>query len=318
VALDLSLGEPANRWHPVAWLGNAINALERRTGTRASYSSGVPAHPRQELLLGVGIVAATQALAILPYALLASVIGRLPLVARVVVAAVALKPLFALRELFGAVQGIERPLLDDDLPAARTQLARIVSRDVSSLGAPLIAAAAIESLCENLSDSVVAPLLAYVVGGLPLAAAYRAANTLDAMLGYRDWREYLGKCAARLDDAANLAPARVTAVLLCLAAPATGTSIRSAMRVAVRDHRLTASPNAGWPMAAAAGALGRRLEKQEHYVLNPGQPEPGALDLQRARRLAGAALGIGALGVLGASLASPGDAVHCASGAVRK
>src|SRR3954451_9401336 len=129
-----------------------------------------------------------------------------------------LKSTFAIRELRRAGQRVRVPLAAGDLVMAREGLRSLVSRDVAALDAALIAAAATESLAENLSDSIVAPFLYYALFGLPGAVAYRAINTLDAMIGYRGRYEWLGKAAARLDDLANLVPARVTAGLLILAA----------------------------------------------------------------------------------------------------
>ena len=160
-----------------------------------------------------------------------------------------------------------------------------------------LASAAIESLAENLSDSVVAPGLFYLIGGLPGAYAYRAANTLDAMIGYHGDYEQLGKVAARVDDLLNLVPARLSALLLLGAAGFGLGNGAWAWRTLWRDHGQTASPNAGWPMSAAAGALGRRLEKIDHYILGAEFAEPGAGDVERAARLYYGAVGL-ALGLL--------------------
>ena len=159
-----------------------------------------------------------------------------------------------------------------DLPAARAGAARdLVSRDTSELDASELSGAAIQSLAENLSDSVVAPLLAYAAGGLPAAAAYRALNTADAMWGYRTPELlYRGRAAARADDVANLIPARLTA--LCIAARSPHP--RAALRIALRDHALAPSPNGGWPMAAMAGGLGVRLAKRGSYDLNARRALP--------------------------------------------
>jgi adenosylcobinamide-phosphate synthase len=208
----------------------------------------------------------------------------------------ALKPSFAIRALFEAVEEVERDLVDERLVQARASASQIVSRDTSRLDAPLLAAAAIESLAENASDSVVAPLLYARLVGLPGAYAYRAINTLDAMIGYRGKYEYLGKAAARLDDLANLVPARLTALLIALAAPVVGTHPLAVLGRLRTEAGRTASPNAGWPMAAAALALRVRLEKREHYVLNPAGRPPEARDVRRARRLVATALMVGAVG----------------------
>ncbi|MGH2588747.1 MAG: CobD/CbiB family cobalamin biosynthesis protein, partial [Dehalococcoidia bacterium] len=169
------------------------------------------------------------------------------------------------------------------------------------LSPDLIAAAAIESLAENVTDSALAPWLAYALFGLPGAAAYRALNTLDSMIGYRNHYEYLGKAAARADDVANLVPARLGALLITLAAPAGHGSPRRALATAWRHHRRTASPNAGWTMAAMAGALGLTLEKTDAYRLGDGRP-PVPTDIRRAQRVTAAALAAGAISALAATV----------------
>jgi adenosylcobinamide-phosphate synthase len=163
----------------------------------------------------------------------------------------------------------------------------LVSRPTAELDAALIAAAAIESLAENLVDSWVAPLAAYACFGLPGAYAYRAANTADAMWGYRTpTYAWLGKPAARLDDLLTWLPARLGALLLVVAGPRRGAAL-AAWR---RDAGCTQSPNAGQPMAAAAGQLGVRLEKRGHYTLFAEAPPPSSEDLAAARRLVGRAM----------------------------
>ena len=153
-----------------------------------------------------------------------------------------------------------------------------------------MAAAAVESVAENASDSIVAPLFFYAIGGVPAAIAYRAINTLDSMIGYRGELEWLGKCAARLDDVANLIPARLTALLLIVTARLGDGSTARGLAVWARDRARTESPNAGHPMAAIAGALGIELEKPGVYRLGAGLRAPVARDITRAVRvLAGAA-----------------------------
>jgi len=143
----------------------------------------------------------------------------------------------------------------------------LVSRDPGRLDEPMLVAATVESVAENTSDSFVAPLFWFLIFGVPGAVAYRMVNTCDAMIGYRGRYEYLGKFAARLDDVLNLIPARLTGLLMVAAAGVTGKNARGAWIIMLRDHRLTASPNAGWPMSATAGALGIRLEKTGYYQL---------------------------------------------------
>jgi adenosylcobinamide-phosphate synthase len=209
--------------------------------------------------------------------------------------ALLLKPAFAGRALLAAAYAVEQELTIGHLAAARARLRALVSRPTSDLRPDLVAAAGIESLAENLVDSWVAPLLAYAAFGLAGAYAYRAANTADAMWGYRDARyEWLGKPAARLDDLLNWLPARLAATLLVLA----GSRRQSALRVWRRDARRTASPNAGHPMAAAAGQLGVCLTKTDHYVLHAEGQLPQAHDLAAARRLVQRAMLLSAIAAL--------------------
>ena len=191
-----------------------------------------------------------------------------------------------------------------DLDAARQAVALIVGRDPARLDAAGVARAGIESLAANASDGVVAPLVWGAVLGLPGLAAYKAANTLDSMIGHRSARyEDFGKAAARLDDLMNLVPARLTGVLFALAS----TRPRAALGVMARDARRHRSPNAGWPEAAMAGALGIRLSGPRTYGttvaeepwVNAGAPDPGAAAMGaalalyvRAMVLFGAGLGV--------------------------
>jgi adenosylcobinamide-phosphate synthase len=153
------------------------------------------------------------------------------------------------------------------------------------LTAELAAAAAIESLAENLSDSVVAPLLYYALFGLSGAALYRLCNTLDSMIGYHGHYEYLGKVSARLDDVLNLLPSRLTALLIIGLAPLFGGKRERAWHIWRRDAGKTASPNAGHPMSAAAGALGVQLVKVGHYTLGDNEKAVSPADIKRAERM---------------------------------
>ena len=169
---------------------------------------------------------------------------------------------FAVKMLHRAAFTVRDLLIAGDLNQARCQIQSLVSRDPSRLTSQQAGAAAIESVSENMSDGFIGPWIAFALFGLPGAAAYRAINTLDSMIGYHGQYEFLGKTAARLDDVVNLMPSRVTGVLIVAASvflprqnPATS------WRIMWRDHGLTESPNAGGPMSAMAGALGIQLEK---------------------------------------------------------
>ena len=275
LAADIGIGELPARGHPVVVTGWVIGRLAGRPTGRAG----------RDLVRGTLAVALP---AVAAWSIGSIVERRGRGLAGLAATAWLLKSSFALRGLLEAGDRVAQALEQDDLPAAHRALPWLVSRPVAGLDRAHVCSAAIESLAENLADSYVAPLAAYAVGGLPAALAYRAVNTADAMLGYRGELEHLGKAAARLDDLLNLVPARLTAGALALAAPALGLSGRRAIRTALRDARRTASPNAGWPMAAAAGGLGIWLEKSATYRLGDG-PAPDVVHIAAARRLVSAA-----------------------------
>jgi adenosylcobinamide-phosphate synthase len=274
LAVDVAVGEPPAAVHPTVWLGHCIAAGRRRLGTRGFVGGATVVFGTTALAFGVG--AAVDML----------------LRDRPVARGLALKPALALKALLEAGAVVERALRRGDVPGARRLLAEhLVSRDTAALSAADVAGAAISSLAENLNDSVIAPLMAFRVGGLAGAYAYRAINTADAMLGYRTPElEWFGKTAARLDDVASWVPARVSALLI--AAVGGG-----GFDTAVADAGRTPSPNGGWPMAAMAGALGVVLRKPGVYALNVGGREPEAGDIARARRIVAGAAAVAA-GVL--------------------
>jgi adenosylcobinamide-phosphate synthase len=263
--LDWAFGEPPAAIHPVVWMGRLLAALER----------AAPSGYHTRLVYG-GIVAVV--VPCLWATLAAWAVRHLPWPFQ----AVLLKTSFAGRALLAAGEEVEAALRHQDLPKARAAVRSLVSRPTAALDGPLMSAAAIESLAENFVDSWLAPVLMYRLGGLPLAFAYRAANTADATWGYRDDRyEALGKLAARLDDVLNFIPARLAALMLAV----TSRDARASLAAWRRDASKTASPNSGQVMAAAAGALDVRLEKVDHYVLNASARSPGHADIARARQL---------------------------------
>lgn len=273
-ALDVVVGEPPLAWHPVAWMGRYLERIGRH----------VPAEPAARAVAAGGVAWAVGAVGCAGVGVLVDRLGRrLPRPARDAVAGVVLWTLVSGRLLHDEVAAVE-VALDDGLHPGRERLARIVSRDTADLDAVEVRASALESLAENLSDSVIAPVFWYVVGGLPAAAAYRFTNTADAMWGYRTPRwEHAGKVAARADDVLNLVPARATALLL--ASSRDGRLVTRWSRLATEARR-TSSPNGGWPMGALALALDLRLAKPGHYVLNHEGRSPGPADTRAALRLA--------------------------------
>jgi adenosylcobinamide-phosphate synthase len=279
-ALDAAFGEPRNAWHPVAWLGRALAPIGRWLVGRPpapAYAGGAAVW----LLLAAGLGLAGAALQ--------SGLSSLPAWLAVPLLALALKPMFAWRMLHDEVAAVERALVLG-IDAGRAKLARLVSRDTSCLDADTVRESAIETLAENLNDSVVAPLFWFALFGLPGAVVYRLANTIDAMWGYRDRWEWAGKWAARADDLLSWLPARLTALLLC------PVSSWPALRT---EAARTPSPNGGWPMAAMALRLGVRLRKPGVYALNERAPSPDAaqlaLSLRHATVAAWAAMALAAL-----------------------
>ena len=297
IAMDSLLGEPPARYHPVVAMGRVLALAERRAPDSNPlalvYGGLVALGGTVGCWLGARLALRALRAVAAPLALLAG--------------ALLLKSTFAVRALEDAAAAVAAALGDADLPAARAEARALVSRDTTSLSAPLVAAAAVESVAENLSDSFVAPLFWYALLGVPGAVAYRFVNTADAMLGYRGRYEYLGKAAARLDDAANWLPARLSAVLLVAAAALRDADARGAWRVMWRHRGRTASPNAGWPMSAMAGALRVRLDKLEHYTLGDGPP-PSAAAIPAAVGLARLAAALGLAAYLAWALAWGRDA----------
>lgn len=284
LALDILVGDPVSRWHPVAVFGRSVERM----------LSWAPAGNRPQLLFGAAVALGSVTVVGLGTAdFLAIVTGVSPL-AGLVLGALAFKVAFAYRQLRSATLAVAAALENKELEKALGHLPTLVSRDVSALTPRLAASAAIESLAENLCDSVAAPFLYYWLLGVPGALAYRAINTLDAMIGYHGDYEYLGKTAAKLDDWANWIPARLTAGLLATAAVLARADGSAALRMALRDHGRTDSPNAGWPMAAMAGALNMELTKADHYCLGAGGADPTPAAVRRAVRVADIAAGMAA------------------------
>ena len=276
--LDLALGEPPNRLHPTAWIGNTVAlAVRIAPGPQSASAAQLTFGICMALLIPAAWGAAAWAVS---YGLL-----QLHPLAYLLVVAALLKTTFSVRMLHRVAAGIGRILTAGDIAEARRQMSALVSRDTSQLTAGQMAAGAIESVAENITDSIVGPLLAFALFGLPGAVAYRAINTLDSMVGYHGRYEYLGKASARLDDLVNLLPARLAAALLWLSTAALpGMAGGRAWRIMFAHRGRTESPNAGWTMAAMAGGLGVTLEKVGHYRLGDPAPEPETHHIGRANR----------------------------------
>ena len=286
--LDAIFGDPAWLPHPVVYMGKAISALEKQLRTR------LPKTPEGELWGG----------RILAFCL---PVGTFALASLVCMGAAALHPLLGLAvQMFwcgqalaakGLVQesmNVYRELTKPDLPAARIAVSRIVGRDTQALTAEGVTKAAVETVAENASDGVIAPLLYMLLGGAPLALTYKAINTMDSMVGYKNERYlHFGRAAAKLDDIANYLPSRIAALLWVAAAALTGNDARNAWRIWRRDRRNHASPNSAQTESACAGALNVQLAGPAYYfgeyypkptigdAVRPIEPE----DIRRADRM---------------------------------
>lgn len=281
IVVDLVAREAPATIHPVVWMGKLIAWLERLA----------PGPDRRALSLvaGAGMAVLAPSAAAGVGWLATSALRQVGPVAYVLAGSVLLSTTFAVRELARAASRTRSAMESGDREEARRSLRSLVSRDTRALAPPLVAMAAIESVAENTTDSFVGPWLAFALFGLPGAFAYRAINTLDSMIGYRGRYEYFGKAAARLDDLVNLIPARLSALLMLVAGRLfCGFPAARGRRIAVRDRRLTESPNAGWTIAAAAGLLGVALEKAGHYRIGDGLRDPVAADIGASVRLANA------------------------------
>lgn len=276
--IDLLLGDPSNRFHPTAWMGSLIawwGRFRPRGKPAAEFLSGTAL-----ILLGIILTGAVG------YAW-TRLCNLFPIPFNWLAIALFLKTTISLRGLNRAAREVQTALESNDLPEARRLLSwHLVSRDTSGLSEGQVAGAAIESVAENATDGILAPLFFFAVGGLPAALAYRFVNTADAMIGYHDpEHEWYGKFAARLDDVLNLIPARLTGLFILAASFLMRQKPVQAWRTMRSDAHLTASPNAGVTMSAMAGALGVKLEKVEQYTLGGNFPAPAAVHLQRARQI---------------------------------
>jgi adenosylcobinamide-phosphate synthase len=296
--LDLVIGDPAWLPHPVRGIGWAIEKMERALSgmMRMTESSRDTARraPTVEKVVGIVlviiIIGATYGIFyFINHLLLAPRFSLLTSYLAFIILAILVATTIATRELIKSAHAVIDEISSGDVVRARGKLGMIVGRDTGSLDQKGILKAAIETLAENASDGIIAPLVYFAIGGLPLAMAYKAVNTLDSMVGYKNekYRNF-GWAAARLDDIANYVPARITGILIVVATFLSGVRGKpilypmSSLKIMMRDGRKHSSPNSGVPEAAMAGALGVRLGGPSVYggvtVEKPyiGEERPGA------------------------------------------
>ena len=286
--LDTLFGDPPWLPHPVVLMGKAISALEKRLRAR------LPQTPQGELLGGAVVAFTLPVGTFLLTSLVCLGAAKLSLWLGLAVQMFWCGQALAAKGLAQESTNVYRALIKPDLPAARKAVSRIVGRDTQNLTLEGVTKAAVETVAENASDGVIAPLLYMLLGGAPLALTYKAINTMDSMLGYKNEKYlYFGRAAAKLDDAANYLPSRLAGLLWCAAAALTGNSPKGAWRIWRRDRRNHASPNSAQTESACAGALGVQLAGPAYYFgeyyakptigdpLRPIEPE----DIRRANRM---------------------------------
>ena len=258
--LDLILGDPSWIRHPVCWIGDLISTLEKRLRKIFPDTPGG--------LLTAGIVMVFMVCAVcyfLPFAILYILYKFVP-VAAFLLETFWCYQLLAARSLKQESMKVYDRLLNGTLDEARYAVSMIVGRDTESLSDTGVTKAAVETVAENASDGVIAPMLYMAIGGAPLMFLYKGINTMDSMVGYKnDKYLYFGRCAAKLDDVANYIPARLSGWLMVAASGLTGFSWKNAARIYRRDRRNHASPNSAQTEAAMAGALGVQLAGNAFY-----------------------------------------------------
>ena len=290
-AFDILIGEPPAAIHPVVWIGKVIGVLKKATPTAHRKAYGA--------FLALTTIFFASAIGYIALAI--SQNPAVPQTLGYLIAAYFLKSTFAIRSLLAPAQEIYEDIVKNKLQNARAKLPIYVSRDPSKLNTEQMSSAVIESMAENLVDGILTPIFYYVLlgpFGLVGAYAYKAVNTLDSMVGYKDDTHLeLGYFSAKLDDILNWIPARISVIFIAIAALVFDTArdgsrisgFVHAIKSAKSEGRNTPSPNSGYPIASTSGALGIRLEKPETYVLGDAFSQPKPKDIKRASQLIGTA-----------------------------
>jgi len=268
--LDFLIGDPKTKYHPTAWIGKLIAVLVPFTRNNS---------PKKELFGGILIVFAVVAivstlLVALDFGISLLTIDVVSLVVSIVVGSILLKTTIAIRGMQKHALSVVDALEKDDLDSARNHLSMIVKRNTKHLDKNHISSAVLESVSENTVDGITGPLFYYAIFGLPGAFVYRAINTIDSMVGYKtSLFRNIGWFGANCDTILNYIPSRLTGLVMILSALILGYNWKESFYIMRRDGKKLESPNAGFPIAALAGALGTKLEKINYYAVGDGNIE---------------------------------------------
>ncbi|MGY5147010.1 MAG: cobalamin biosynthesis protein [Candidatus Nitrosopumilus sp. bin_7KS] len=268
ILLDFKFGDPKNKYHPTAWIGTLIAKLTPMAKNE---------HRMIEKFGGVCVVTITSTLVILLLFVLnigitLITIDYLSLIVSIIVGGLLLKTTIAIRGMEKHAKSVIESLDDDNLDLARTHLSMIVKRNTKNLDKNHVLSGVLESISENTVDGITGPLFYYALLGLPGAFVYRVINTADSMIGYKtDIFKNVGWFAATCDSILNYIPSRLTGIIMIISAAILQNNWRESYKIMIRDGKKTESHNAGYPMAALAGALETKFEKINHYKLGDGK-----------------------------------------------
>ena len=268
ILLDFKFGDPKNKYHPTAWIGSLIAKLTPIAKNE---------NPILEKLGGVCIVTITSGLVIvLLFALNVAItmisVDYIALIVSVIIGGLLLKTTIAIRGMEKHAKSVLESLDEDNLDLARTHLSMIVKRNTKNLDKNHVLSGVLESISENTVDGITGPLFYYALLGLPGAFVYRVINTADSMIGYKtDIFKNVGWFAATCDSILNYIPSRLTGIVMIISAAILQNNWKESYKIMIRDGKKTESPNAGYPMAALAGALETKFEKINHYKLGDGE-----------------------------------------------
>ena len=268
--LDFLVGDPKTKYHPTAWIGKLISSLvpfTKSNSAKRELIGGI-------LLVSVIVITVCTSLVVLDIGISLLTIDFISLIVSIAIGSILLKTTIAIRGMQKHALAVVDAVEEGDLDSARNHLSMIVKRDTKNLDKNHILSGVLESVSENTVDGVTGPLFYYAIFGLPGAFVYRAINTIDSMVGYKTTLfKNVGWFGAKCDTVLNYAPSRLTGLVMILGALILGYNWKESLYIMRRDSRKLESLNAGFPMAALAGALGTRLEKMNHYTIGNGDIE---------------------------------------------